>query len=1099
MNYNTTSKIPDPLAPDRSPRATYVHSTASRARSKLPVVQYPHTIGLGGNMTLFQRSVIREHLRTLDPHAADGAWEAYRRDFLPKIANIKTSKEEQYQYGFLDDLFVKVLGYTLYPSPDYDLIAEQKNTTDTRKADGAILRDGEVIAVIELKSTTTRSMERIVDQAFGYKHNHPACTYVITSNFAKLRLYVEHSDRYEEFNLFEMDRQRFTWFYALLSRESLLADVPLQLKRRSRLEEENISSALYRKYAGLRTNLFDNILRNNPQIDKQVLLEKTQTILDRMVFIFFAEDRGILPANTIDAIVTHYKNDIEERPLWHFYRIYFRAIERGNAKLNIPAYNGGLFAEDPILDNLIIDDEVIEACPLALSAYDFNSEVDVNILGHIFENSLNDIEELKARLHDADFDPTRSRRKKDGVFYTPEYITRYIVDNTLGVLCRAKKAELGLEEVAIEIPKTPKRLTKTQSAQKAALEAYREYLLGLKILDPACGSGAFLNQALGYLLDEHAFIDEGTRTLMGGSVLGLYDVKKGILENNLYGVDINAEAVEIAKLSLWLRTVEPGRRLDRLADRIKVGNSLIDAPEVAEDAFVWEEAFPEVFAQGGFDVVIGNPPYVRQELLTAEMKSYFKTTYQTYHNSADLYIPFVEKGIRLLRKGGKFSFIFPNKWLKAKYGKPLRKWLKTQSIDEIIDFGDLQIFDGATTYPVIMTATARPEAGSSFDFLRLETLDFGDLGRYVSQHRTTIPIADLDDEGWQLVSRDVKRVLDTATAESVPLGEYTGGEILYGIKTGLTEAFVIDAETFHEIIRQDPRSGERLKPFVVGKDIQRYETPTVDKYLVLFPKGFTSEASGFTDEAEAWQWIRQTYPAIAEWLEPFADKARKRYDKGDFWWELRACDYYDAFEKPKIMYLVFQVKPAFLMDTHQTYSNNATYIYPKEDYFLLGILNSKMGWFLIAHTCTEIQNGYQLIYDYFRKVPIPAGTDPADTKRIEEQTRSIIALKKRQKERADTFLHRLRDNLDLDKPSKKLETFWQLTFKDFLKELKKKKITLGLREQDEWEAYFDDYRSGLTALQHQIDTTDDEIDAMVYALYGLSEDEIAVVEGKSGE
>jgi type I restriction-modification system DNA methylase subunit len=486
------------------------------------------------------------------------AYEVYKTDFLPKIANIKSSKEEQYQYGFLDDLFVKVLGYTLNPTPNYNLIAEQKNLSDSKKADGAVLKDDKVIAVIELKSTKTKSMDKIVNQAFGYKHNHPTCKYIITSNFEKLRFYVEHSDKYEEFNLFELDEQRFTLLYTLLNKESIFADVPLTLKNQSKLQEENISNELYKKYATLRTNLFENIIQNNPSLDKHILLEKTQTILDRMVFIFFGEDRGILPPNTIKAIIDLYKGDAEDRELWHFYKIYFNAINKGNAKLNIPEYNGGLFAPDVLLDEIIIDNEVIEECPLALSAYDFNSEIDVNILGHIFENSLNDIEELKARINDDSFDATKSKRKKDGVFYTPEYITKYIVDNTLGSLCQAKKEALGLDEVEIDVPKNPKKLNKTQSKQKEALEAYRAYLLGLKILDPACGSGAFLNQALNYLLEEHAFIDESIKTLMGGSVLGLYDVKKGILENNLYGVDINAEAVEIAKLSLWLRTVESG-------------------------------------------------------------------------------------------------------------------------------------------------------------------------------------------------------------------------------------------------------------------------------------------------------------------------------------------------------------------------------------------------------------------------------------------------------------------------------------------------------------------------------------------------------------
>ena len=1046
-------------------------------------------------MGIFQRSVLRNHLQHIDKDAASEAFARYKEVFLPKIENIRSSKEEQYQYGFLDDLFVKVLGYTLNPSPGYDLIAEQKNISDSKKADGAILREDRVIAVIELKSTKTRAMEKIVDQAFAYKHNHPGCRYVITSNFEKLRVYVDHSDAFEEFDLFTLDEERFALLYALLSKEHLMADVPLRLKELSKLREEDISGELYKKYAKLRTDLFENILQNNPEYDKHLLLEKTQTILDRMVFIFFAEDRGILPPNTIAAIIEHYKNDIEDRELWHFYKIYFRAINRGNAKLKIPEYNGGLFAEDKVLEVLKIDAEVIESLPLALSAYDFNTDIDVNILGHIFENSLNDLEELKARINDDDFDPTLSKRKKDGVFYTPEYITRYIVSETLGTLCRNKKASLGLDNIDITVPKNPKRLTRSETKIKEALEAYREYLLSLKILDPACGSGAFLNQALSFLLEEHRFIDEGIRTLMGGAVLGLYDVKKGILENNLYGVDINPEAVEIAKLSLWLRTVEPGRKLNRLADKIKVGNSLIDDPEVADNAFVWEEAFPEVFEEGGFDVVIGNPPYVRQELLDARVKEYYKTRYHTHHNSADLYIPFVEKGITLLKEGGKFSFIFPNKWLKAKYGKPLRVWLKSQGLEEIVDFGDLQIFAGATTYPLIMTVT-KGKKSETFGFVKIASEAFGDLKTYIEEHLSQIALEELDDSGWQLVSSQVRKVLQRTKEDSITLGEYTEGDILYGIKTGLTEAFVIDKDTYQALINADPRSAEVLKPFVVGKDIQRYDTPQIDKYLILFPKGWTHEQSGASDEDSAWHWVERNYPAVASWLKPFEAKAKKRYDKGEFWWELRACDYYEAFEKPKIIYLKFQVKPAFVIDLQKTYSNDANFIYPKEDYFLLGILNSTLGWFLISHTCTEIQNGYQLIYDYFKNIPIPKEVSEQNRQALSVKVQEMIALKQLQKVKKQTFLKRLTDNLDIDKPSKKLEAFYEYDFKTFLKELKKKKVTLSLVEQDEWEAYFEQYKNALTQLQTEIDNTDKEIDTMVYALYGLSEEEIAVVEGK---
>jgi len=1032
-------------------------------------------------MQLFQNSVLKYYLSTLNLEAIEKAFTVYQEDFLPKIENIKKSKEEQYQYGFLEDLFVKVLGYTLNPTPNYNLTTEQKNLTDSKKADGAVLKDGKVIAVIELKSTKTKSMDKIVNQAFNYKNNHPTCKYIITSNFEKLRFYVEHSDKYEEFNLFALNEERFVLLYSLLNKESIFSDVPLTLKNDSRLEEEKISNELYKKYAGLRVNLFENIVKNNSQIDKLLLLEKTQKLLDRMVFIFFAEDRGILPTNTIQAIVDSHSSDIESRNLYLFYKIYFKAINEGNSKLNIAEYNGGLFAPDKDLDNLIIDDDVINDCPLALSAYDFNSDIDVNILGHIFENSLNDIEEMKAKIDDEDFDANKSKRKKDGVFYTPEYITKYIVDNTLGKLCEVKKEELGLNNVDIVVPKT-KALNKGEKETLKALEDYRAYLLQLKILDPACGSGAFLNQALNFLLVEHEFIDEGIKTLLGGNVLGLFDVKKGILENNLYGVDINAEAVEIAKLSLWLRTVEKGRKLNSLAKKIKVGNSLIDDASVVDNAFVWEKEFAEVFEQGGFDVVIGNPPYVRQELLTSNMKEYFKNKYETHHNSADLYIPFIEKGISLLTTKGKFSFIFPNKWLKAKYGKPLREWLKVKGLDEVIDFGDLQIFQGATTYPMILTSS-NDKPKEKFNFMKLETLDFGDLEDYVKTLSSTIELNKLDDNGWQLVSKDVQNILDIANNNSVSLGEYTNGRINRGILTGYNDAFIIDEQTKNDLISKDKNSINIIKPFYVGQDIQRYSTPTIDKWLLYIP----------------WDFKLEDYSAISQYLEQFKESLSKRPEVKSNrhpWFALSryGSKYLKDFEKKKIIYLVFQVRPAFIIDLDNTYSNNATFIFPNEDYFLLGILNSKMGWFLISNNCTEIQNGYQLIYDYFKNIPIPLDVDSEKKESFEKYVKEVVTVNQTLKSKAERFIKRLQNNFDLDKLSKKLEAFYEYDFKIFLKELKKKKVTLSLVEQDEWEEYFEAYQKELLELKSQIDATDNEIDKMVYELYGLSDEEIALVE-----
>lgn len=1033
-------------------------------------------------MTLFQNSVLRNFLQNIDKTEALQAYISYKKDFLPKIANIKTSKEEQYQYGFLDDLFVKVLGYTLNPTPEYNLIAEQKNLSDAKKADGAVLKEGKVIAVIELKSTKTKSMDKIVNQAFNYKHNHPSCKYVMTSNFEKLRFYVEHSDKYEEFNLFNLDEERFILLYTLLNKESIFDDVPLSLKKQSKLQEENISNELYKKYAGLRTNLFENISQNNPEIDKYILLEKTQTILDRMVFIFFAEDRDILPPNTIQSIIDHYEGDIEDRELWHFYKIYFNAINKGNAKLNIPEYNGGLFASNALLDNLIIDNDVINACPLALSAYDFNSDIDVNILGHIFENSLNDIEELKARINDDNFDASKSKRKKDGVFYTPEYITKYIVNNTLGALCQAKKEELGLDEVEIEVPKNPKKLNKTQSKQKEALEAYRAYLLELKILDPACGSGAFLNQVLNYLLEEHAFIDESIKTLMGGSVLGLYDVKKGILENNLYGVDINAEAVEIAKLSLWLRTVESGRKLNKLADKIKVGNSLIDDKEVADDAFLWEEEFSEVFEQGGFDVVIGNPPYVQLQSIKEIALDIEKQNYKTFEKTGDLYVLFYELGNELLKEHGLLGYITSNKWLRAKYGKSLRKYLSENANPKmLIDLGS-GIFESATVDSNILILE-KLKSNQCY----MIGLDLSKEKEFLGFESYADKIVEIDNcsaEIWT-ISSPIEEAIKKKV-ENIGRQLKDTINIYRGMQTGNNDVFIINKQTRDMLIQRDEKSNELIKPILQGKDLQRYVYEFNEQYLI-----YTNDEIKIENYYAIYDYL-QSYKAILE-------QKKEVKENKMLWYSLYrpAKKHIKEFSKEKIIFSKASKEQAFCYDDNQNFMTlNTSYIAVGENLKpILSVLNSKLAKFVFLNFLQGGGINGEITIQAIEKLSLPKFEDGVE-KLFEEKADTMLTLNKTLQTKKQKFLKRVTDNLEIDKLSKKLEAFYTYDFKTFLAELKKKKVTLSLVQQDEWEEYFSLYKKELTDLQTQIDNTDKEIDAMVYELYGLTEEEIAVVEGR---
>lgn len=409
-------------------------------------------------MAIFQASVLKKFLNQLDIQVVGKAYKQYISYFHDATIqqNIRESKEEQFQAKFLDELFVNILGYTLNPQPNFNLTTEFKNIKNSRKADGAILLNGDAIAVIELKSTKTRDLESIRQQAFDYKANQPGCVYVITSNFEKLRFYINNAVDFEEFDLFSMSYKEFELLYLCLHQTHLLNHTPLKIKEASIHEEEAITKKFYADYSLFKRELFRDIVKKNirnPELrdleeatGKKVLFKKTQKLLDRFLFIFFGEDRGLLPPNSISKILEQYdslKKMDAYAPLYERYKKYFAYLNEGwkGQDYEIYAYNGGLFKPDPVLDTIKIDDELLYRHTAHLTKYDFESQVDVNILGHIFEHSLNEIESVNAEIDGVEFDKQKTKRKKDGVFYTPKYITKYIVDNTVGKLCQEKKQE----------------------------------------------------------------------------------------------------------------------------------------------------------------------------------------------------------------------------------------------------------------------------------------------------------------------------------------------------------------------------------------------------------------------------------------------------------------------------------------------------------------------------------------------------------------------------------------------------------------------------------------------------------------------------------
>lgn len=1059
---------------------------------------------------LFQKNIVKKHLAMLPKEQTDAAWAQYQSYFLNKEiqANIQHSKEEQFQEGFLRELFVKVLGYTLNPSPDYNLITEQKNETNAKKADGAILLDGKVIGVIELKDHKTTDLSKIEAQAFGYKSQHVGTRLVIISNFEKLRLYIDNAVDHREWHLFKLTEDDFRELYLCLAWPQVQKGTAIQLKNESVSSEDQITKALYRDYSEFKRVLFADILKQNPvpegndEKEWQLLLfKKTQKLLDRLLFIFFAEDSGLLPPNLMVQIINQWeqlKDEFDEyQPFYSRVKKYFGYMNTGfqGKQYEIFAYNGGLFKPDEVLDSIRITDELLVEHTKRFSTYDFESDVDVNILGHIFENSLSEIEEVTQQIQasaaslamgDGSVEKP-SKRKQDGVFYTPQYITKYIVDNTVGRLCMEKKQLLNINEP--EYFSDQRRQLQTKMRLLDQLQQYREWLLQITILDPACGSGAFLNAALQFLMAEHKLIDEMEAKVTGSTIV-FQDVENSILEHNLYGVDINEESVEIAKLALWLRTAKPHRKLNSLNQNIKCGNSLISDPAIAgEKAFDWQKEFPQVFEKGGFDVVIGNPPYVHLESVMETSAQLNKVGYSTYNKRGDLYCIFVEKAFQLAKKDGWVSYIMPNKWLQASYGKELRAYFLNKRLEKLIDFGDIQIFEGATTYPCIFIGKNSNPA-NKLSISVLDGANSQDFNINVARTEEIFDFSQFSSDTWIISSQKEKSLIEKLSKGHKTLKEFIEGEAYRGVLTGLSEAFLIDAETYYNIVNKNEQAKEHIYPFLQGRNITPYGKAEAINYLILFEKGWTQKEQSFENESDAWNFLKSKYPSIAMWLEPFAEKGRKRTDKGDFWWELRACDYYDMFARPKIMYQAFQVKPCFIYDEKGFYSNNSMWFIPTQSKGLLAILNSRMGWWFITKYCSQIQNGYQLIWKYFGKIPVP---DIENDIELNDLADTMLCLNAQLQEKRNRFHRRLTGNFDGLKITTVLQAFELLDFAAFTKELKKQKIKLTLIQQDEWEDYFNQYREACQTLSQQITQTNNEIDQRVFDLYGLTEEEREIV------
>ena len=1045
---------------------------------------------------------------------------------------LSKSKEEEFQGEFLNDIFSLILGAVNKSSgnDEWNLQRESKTRIDGQKADGVIgffdvNGKDDVRAVIELKGPTISLDQRQkrsgdtrtpVEQAFNYAPKYGKnCQWVIVSNYKEIRLYRSNDmTEYEVFFLENLkDDLEFQKFIYILSFEALVGTAnkkakALELSEEYQKNQIEIEKKFYNEYKNIRLHIFENMKENNPETDENTLLEKVQKLLDRFLFICFCEDKGLLEKDFFNTIL---KKGKDFGSIFDIFKVFCNWINLGNPKENISHFNGGLFKNDDVLNSLNIDDKVFEELK-KISDYDFDSDLNVNILGHIFEQSISDIEELKKSISGEEFDQKKSKRKKDGIFYTPQYITKYIVENSIKNWLDDKRKELGEDDLPklnekdyiFDIAK--KNYTKNYRKHIEFWQQYREAVRNIKIIDPACGSGAFLITAFEFLLNYNKYLDDKIFDLVGTSDL-FSDRTKKILQNNIFGVDLNKESVEITKLSLWLKTADKNKTLASLENNIKCGNSLIDDPEIAGNlAFNWEKEFPEIFANGGFDIVVGNPPYVKEDI----GKNAFNGLHQhlCYQGKMDLWYFFGWLALTISKKESAYiSFIASNNWITNDGASKFRNKINDcATIFEYIDFNNFMIFEEAQiqTMIYIMKNDNKLEK-YKFKYSKI-------LNNKIAKEEIMHFLQKLENNNFEYFDVDINRVdykdklfnFNSEKNRNV-LNKIKANanfylkkeEIFSGIDIGQD---FINAKSL-EILGDDFKIGdgifnlseeeynsynffnnekEIIKPFYTTKEVNRYYFNEKNKYWVIYTTSKFKNPQEIID-----------YPNIKKHL----DKFSKVITSDNKPYGLHRARNEEIFKGEKILSIRKHERPAFSYVTLDTYVNRTFNIIKTDRVnlkYLLVLLNSKLTKFWLKEKGKMQGDIFQV--DITPIISIPLIIVSKDQEAFISLSEKMLSLNRELQDLSQKFQRMLLRKFDLEKLSTKLQEWYLLDFSDFIKELKRLKVKLSLSQESEWEEYFLEEKSKAIAVDSEIKNTDKEIDSMVYRLYDLTDEEIKIIE-----
>jgi hypothetical protein len=988
---------------------------------------------------------------------------------------------------------------------------------------------GEPLVMVELKGAKvdldrkmpTRNITP-VQQVWNYLNASDSAQWAIVCNYVEIRLYSRQksSNHLHRAFLTELDDpEKFAEFYVIFHADSLLgtgmfAQNTGWLLKETGERQERVSEDLYREYAERRVELIQELrAKGVDPLDRAI--EVAQRLLDRILFIAFAEDRGLLPErNTLNRTAF---TQVPGLTRWQAFQLLFRSIDQGDPLNHIPKYNGKLFKPDPILDDLgfALDSSKWPQVFQMMGEFDYRNEVTVDVLGRIFERSITDIEEIKAKSLDeharslADRRRKPGRRKEQGVYYTADYIVNYLVSAALDPLWEQARSDLAKEHGV--------DLTSTAPPNAHFLWAMLAWMDSVTLCDPACGSGAFLIAAFDWflnhrlsLLDDLSHVEPHDEECAGSRDDWIERSAPLILQNNLFGVDISPESVEIAQLSLWIRTARPGQLLTDLSAHIRCGNSVVDDPAVDPRAFDWKAQFPTVFERGGFDAVIGNPPYVRQERLGRYKPHWRDRFHEVFDSAADIYVYFFARGLDILRKAGRLAFVCSSSFARAAFGERLRFQLQSKAaLSRFLELGDTRVFrDAKDVYPALVVVENRaPRDTDEVQSLRLRRADDVTKVSALSREQgTKFRLDQLSATVWQFDDERIRRLRQKILEGSIKLGEYVGGSILRGIITGLTDAFIIDRETKDKIERDNPASRALLKPYQGGEHLRRWYQEDSGKWLIFLANGRSAAGCQSDVEAVAWSWLNDAYPGIARHLAQFEERARRRDDQGQFWWELRPCDYYGAFEQAKIAYPDISNQTRFSVETCGSYLGNTGYFLPVEDYFLLALLNTRLTWFALAGLSIPFGERaqrlrYRLYTQYVSQLPVCLAP-------VAE--RELVASLGRQasewsRERYE-LVERVSDGMEqrfraspITKMSERARNWPSLSLRELGLELKRSFSLDGNPldnpvTADEWSRYLGPQRAKHADLSHRIAAAEEELNQRVYRLFRLTHHEIKRLE-----